>query len=260
MRCTYLPFWDQDRSGGLSAQRGIYSSNFSYIAMSGTPLSDWPPILTDAQLESLTLLATTYALSHGLVYLPAATVQPPAPTSTIHAPLALFPAPFPRRIFERAQRLQRIYNVLYARVAMDEHFLDRVMGEVDGIGKVDEFTGQLWRRWRRLRDEKYPRVCGRAAQTLMLCSLTAALATRALPIGLSCACPREWRDIFSEAGRVQYDIGLLWMLVRAVRQPPQVCIRLCRPRLVTDGSRLDICTDRHSTTVPLRISEKRTCL
>ncbi|KAH9919289.1 glutathione synthase [Fomitopsis serialis] len=40
---------------------------------------------------------------------------------------------------------------------MDEEFLDRVMGEVEGVGKVDEFTGQLWRRWRRLRDENVAR-------------------------------------------------------------------------------------------------------
>ncbi|PCH40544.1 glutathione synthase [Wolfiporia cocos MD-104 SS10] len=117
------------------------------------PLTNWPPELPQAQLSALTLLATTYALSHGLVYLPVAQEQPPAPTSVIHAPLALFPSPIPRRLFELAKRLQRIYNVLYARVAMDADFLDQVMGEEQGVGKVDEFTGQLWRRWRQLRDE-----------------------------------------------------------------------------------------------------------
>ena len=35
---------------------------------------------------------------------------------------------------------------------MDEEFLDEVMGE-QGVGKVDEFTGQLWRSWKGLRDE-----------------------------------------------------------------------------------------------------------
>ena len=134
--------------------------------MPDSPLQDWPPTLTEAQLEALTRLATTYALSHGLVYLPVAPTQPPAPTSTIHAPLALLPAPFPRRLFAHAQRIQRIYNVLYARVAMDEAFLDRVMGEAEGVGRVDEFTGQLWRRWRRLRDEGVPRVCGCAFEVL----------------------------------------------------------------------------------------------
>ncbi|GBE85446.1 Glutathione synthetase large chain [Sparassis crispa] len=121
--------------------------------MEKSAVVDWPPAISDSQLEALTLLATTYALSHGLVYLPAGNVQPPAPTSVIHAPIALFPSPIPRHLFLLAQTLQRTYNVLYARVATDEKFLDRVMGEVEGVGKVDEFTGQLWRRWRKLRDE-----------------------------------------------------------------------------------------------------------
>lgn len=115
-------------------------------------LPEWPPHITETQRHSLTLLATTYALSHGLVYLPVTGVQPPAPTSTIHAPLSLFPSPLPRPLFEEARKLQHIYNVLYAKIAMDNVFLDRVMGE-DGVGKVDEFTGQLWKKWKKLRDE-----------------------------------------------------------------------------------------------------------
>ncbi len=119
---------------------------------SSSPLPQWPPEVSDQQREALAVLATTYALAHGLIYLPPAQVQPPAPTSAIHAPLALFPSPFPRQQFELAKRLQSEYNVLYARVAMDEEFLDRVMGE-EGVGRVDEFTGQLWRIWRSLRDQ-----------------------------------------------------------------------------------------------------------
>ncbi|KAI0807526.1 glutathione synthase [Fomes fomentarius] len=117
-----------------------------------SPLPLWPPEVTDQQREALTLQATTYALSHGLIYLPPPAVQPPTPTSAIHAPLALFPSPFPRKEFERAKKLQRYYNVLYARVALDEAFLDRVMGAEQGVGRVDEFTGQLWRIWKKLRD------------------------------------------------------------------------------------------------------------
>lgn len=121
--------------------------------MSSPSPPEWPPAISDRQREELTLLATTYALSHGLIYLPPADVQPPAPTSAIHAPLALFPSPFPRKQFELAKNLQHQYNVLYARVALDEAFLDRVMGAEHGVGRVDEFTGQLWRIWKRLRDE-----------------------------------------------------------------------------------------------------------
>jgi hypothetical protein len=122
------------------------SSRFSF--------ADWPPTLTEAQLEALILHATTYALSHGLLYLPAVNPQSPAPVSAIHAPLSIFPSPLPRRLFELAWRLQKAYNVLYSRIALDEAFLDRVMGEVEGVGKVDDFVGTMWRGWKQLRDEK----------------------------------------------------------------------------------------------------------
>ncbi|KAG6866174.1 hypothetical protein C0991_007724 [Blastosporella zonata] len=115
-------------------------------------LSQWPPALTKVQLDELTLLATSYAFSTGLLYLPPAERQPFAPESAIHAPLALFPSPLPRSLFERAKHLQGIYNVLYARIALDEEFLDRIMGTENGVGKVDEFIGQLWTGWKGLRD------------------------------------------------------------------------------------------------------------
>jgi hypothetical protein len=94
----------------------------------------WPPELSKEQLETLTLYATTYALSHGLTYLPPGQ-QPETPTAAIHAPFTLLPSPFPRRLFEKARRLQRSYNILYARIAMDEEFLDRVMGAEQGSGR-----------------------------------------------------------------------------------------------------------------------------
>ena len=114
-------------------------------------ISSWPPSLTPIQLGALTLHATTYALSHGLLYLLPGP-QPAIPSAAIHAPFSLFPSPFPRRLFETVQRIQRTYNVLYARIAMDEEFLDRVMGTETGVGKVDDFIGQLWTGWKQLRD------------------------------------------------------------------------------------------------------------
>lgn len=113
--------------------------------------SNWPPELSKEELDGLTLQATTYALGRGLLYLPTGE-QPPAPLSAIHAPIALFPSPFPRKLFNLAQRLQNAYNVLYARVAMDWAFLDQVMGD-EGIANVDEFVGQLWSKWKALRNE-----------------------------------------------------------------------------------------------------------
>ncbi|THH21404.1 hypothetical protein EW146_g161 [Bondarzewia mesenterica] len=115
----------------------------------------WPPELSSTQVEQLTLLATTYSLSHSLLYLPPNTPSsrtPPAPTSAIHAPFSLVPTPIPRRLFDLVKHLQRAYNVLYSRIAMDEAFLDEIMDQ-GGVAEVDRFTGELWRRWKQLRGE-----------------------------------------------------------------------------------------------------------
>ncbi|KAG2125780.1 glutathione synthase [Suillus clintonianus] len=124
--------------------------------MASFNFSTWPPQLTPEQLEALTLTATTYALSHGLLYLPPSqspsNTQPRIPTTAIHAPLSLIPAPFPRAQFQAARGLQSVYNVLYARIAMDTQFLDTVMGAEEGVGKADEFTGTLWRGWKNIRE------------------------------------------------------------------------------------------------------------
>lgn len=125
---------------------------------SSSVFSEWPPEVTEAQLETLHLRGTTFALSHGLLYLPPN--QPTTtPTSAIHAPLSLFPSPFPRSLFHLAQRLQSTYNILYARIAMDDEFLDRVMGAEQGVGQVDDFVGQLWTGWKELRDQRSSQVC-----------------------------------------------------------------------------------------------------
>ncbi|KAF5360179.1 hypothetical protein D9758_011332 [Tetrapyrgos nigripes] len=108
--------------------------------------------LAPQDLENLQLRAVRYALAHGLLYLPPGT-QAAIPMSAIHAPIALFPTPFPRAQFERAKSLQSTYNTLYARIALDTWFLDEVMGTERGVGKVDDFVGKLWTGWKALRDE-----------------------------------------------------------------------------------------------------------
>lgn len=124
--------------------------------------SRWPPSLTAAQLDVLAHHAATYALAHGLTYLPPwpSPSSPPPPSSSlpphssaIHAPLALLPTPLPRDLFARAQRLQSAYNILYARVAMDDGFLDAVMGAIAGVGHADPFVGTLWTGWKNIREQ-----------------------------------------------------------------------------------------------------------
>lgn len=130
----------------------LYQSPSS-TTMSSFDFSQWPPQLTDIQLATLTHHATTYALAHGLTYLPPTPSQPPSPTSVIHAPLSLLPAPVPRALFQKAQWLQSIYNTLYARIAVDDDFLDQVMGAEVGVGQADEFVRRLWQGWKEIREE-----------------------------------------------------------------------------------------------------------
>ncbi|KAH9987263.1 hypothetical protein BJV77DRAFT_1061641 [Russula vinacea] len=77
---------------------------------------------------------------------------PSAPESAIFAPISLIPTPIPRHLFANALTLQRAYNTLYARVALDISFLDQIMGP-GGVSDVDEFIFSLWSVWKKLRDE-----------------------------------------------------------------------------------------------------------
>jgi hypothetical protein len=110
--------------------------------------TEWPPAITEQQLEELTQLATAYAWLNGLQlqYLPAPK----------NVPVTIFPSPFPRSALLAAKQLQSTYNILYARIASDEAFLDRVIGP---ISDVDSFTGEIWRGWKELRNEGLHEVC-----------------------------------------------------------------------------------------------------
>ena len=122
--------------------------------------TSWPPDATTEQLDQLTVLATTYALSHSILYLPPISPEkppPPTPESAILAPISLIPTPIPRRLFFKALTLQHAYNTLYARIALDTSFLDQVMGP-GGVADVDGFTSALWTTWKTLRDDGVPPV------------------------------------------------------------------------------------------------------
>ncbi|KDE05484.1 glutathione synthetase [Microbotryum lychnidis-dioicae p1A1 Lamole] len=115
----------------------------------------WPPSLSSAQEANLLTLASDFALTHGLVYRP----PPPPPesgskpstTTCIHAPYSLFPQPFPRDLFVQAQRLQPLYNALYAHVTVDDQALDRIVGAQ--VAQVDPFQKQLYDMYRLVRQE-----------------------------------------------------------------------------------------------------------
>lgn len=117
------------------------------------PLPSWPPALSDAQQADLAHQAATYAFANGFTLLPIPAKGervPEVPTQVIAAPLSLLPTPFPRPAYVQAKSIQRLYNVLYARVALDWDFLDRIMKQV---APVDDFQAELWNRWKAIREE-----------------------------------------------------------------------------------------------------------
>ena len=137
-----------------------YSAGQESKSRSMSVFTSWPPDVTTEQLDQLTLLATTYALSRSILYLPPISPEkppPPAPESAVLAPISLIPTPIPRHLFSKALSLQHAYNTLYARIALDTSFLDQVMGP-GGVADVDDFTSALWSTWKKLRDEGVPPV------------------------------------------------------------------------------------------------------
>lgn len=74
-----------------------------------------------------------YSLSHGLAVRPAESfiskgLSPNGALAT-HAPVTLFPSPFPRSCLEEGRAVQKDYNELYARVAGNEEWLEKIIVE-----------------------------------------------------------------------------------------------------------------------------------
>lgn len=118
-------------------------------------LPKWPPqvLLEAGRNIFVTRDARDYALGHGIVYraLPTEEGGLPPQDTTIHAPTTIVPTPFPRVLFEKAQKIQPLFNRLYAKVAMDDEFLVSVMK--DSVIKVDDFQRRLFDIWRTVKEE-----------------------------------------------------------------------------------------------------------
>lgn len=130
---------------------------------SSSSLPDWPPELDAEQTWDLVHAARDYALSNSIVYRPVLTSTDTADksqqqtafhASVIHAPFSLFPTPFPRRAFQRAVSIQKLYNHLYAAIASDHAFLEKVIG--GNVAQVDDFQRELWNIAKLTRQEGQP--------------------------------------------------------------------------------------------------------
>lgn len=101
--------------------------------MSHNIWASYPPQLEHEQLEYVVQTIKDWSIHNSL------TVRPnPAfvkDEQNVHrvlatnAPVTLFPSPFPRKCFEQARGLQRLYNELYAKIAHDEAWISQIMTE-----------------------------------------------------------------------------------------------------------------------------------
>lgn len=89
----------------------------------------YPPILSQQDLHTLRDTAIDYALANGLIVRPTVDKQVHFANNAAvtHAPFSLFPTPFPRREFIKAQKLQPVWNDLIHRMSQDDAFLNEIM-------------------------------------------------------------------------------------------------------------------------------------
>lgn len=93
----------------------------------------YPPHASEDQLEYLAQTVKDWTIFHGLSVRPNPSFvnedSNPNHVLATNAPVTLYPSPFPRKCFQQAQSLQKVYNDLYAAIASDEEWLGGIMKE-----------------------------------------------------------------------------------------------------------------------------------
>ncbi|CAO3677997.1 unnamed protein product [Umbelopsis vinacea] len=112
----------------------------------------YPPNLSQQDLHILRDTAIDYALANGLIVRPTIDKQVHFANNAAvtHAPFSLFPTPFPRREFEKAQKLQPIWNDLIHQLSQDDAFLNEIM---DTLREVDDFMEKLYDIYKKVKSE-----------------------------------------------------------------------------------------------------------
>ncbi|CAO3613374.1 unnamed protein product [Cunninghamella blakesleeana] len=84
-------------------------------------MTTYPPKVSEVKLEEIKLEAIDWALSHGLIVRPTFEKQQyfKKNASVIHAPLSLYPTPFPRAEFYKAKDIQVPWNTLIHQMSQD---------------------------------------------------------------------------------------------------------------------------------------------
>ncbi|CAI2185452.1 11833_t:CDS:2 [Funneliformis geosporum] len=118
--------------------------------MSKAFFSEYPPNLSNVNLQSLKELAIDWSLSHGLVIRPPNNLALSNNSSVMHAPISLFPSPFPKKTFYQAIELQPVFNLLFHKLSRNHEFITKVIEEVT---KVDDFIDKLYKIYLKVKEE-----------------------------------------------------------------------------------------------------------
>jgi len=96
--------------------------------------TDEVPAIWQQQLANLVFNVKDWQVTHGMLLKFGVNVEH---LSAIPVGVSLLPSSFPKRLFEEAQRLQPIYNRLYAAISEDEEWLyDILEGYVESQGYI----------------------------------------------------------------------------------------------------------------------------
>jgi glutathione synthase len=81
------------------------------------------------ELDAIRAEAIDWSLAHGLVVRPTLEKQQHFEhnAAVTHAPLALYPTPFPRAEFSKAKELQAPWNTLIHRMSQDDPLIKELM-------------------------------------------------------------------------------------------------------------------------------------
>ena len=103
----------------------------------------FPPPLEDAEILSLQTHAIDWAYANGLVV-------KSSDGRTVHAPFALFPSPFPRKLYIQAQQIQPIINHLMHALSQDTNLITETMEE---LSLSDDFIHQCFKIYKTVQEE-----------------------------------------------------------------------------------------------------------
>lgn len=84
----------------------------------------YPPTASEEEASFINNTIVDWSLGHGLALLTEGRA-----VTAVHAPVTVYPSPFPKSGMANALTVQKAFNELYARVANDEKWLSESLSE-----------------------------------------------------------------------------------------------------------------------------------